>query len=71
MSNSVNINEYRLGKEIMREQILSLVAYKMHGAAEYHGKQSAVYDAYRDLIDEIREDQAAEIENHQQPTQDE
>jgi hypothetical protein len=43
----------------------------MAGAASYHGKNSEVYEAYRDLIEEIREDQAVEIENYKQPTQDE
>lgn len=71
MDNSVIINEFNLGRDIMREQILALVAHHMSAAATYHGKDSAVYEAYRDLIEEVREDQAVEIENYKQPTQDE
>jgi hypothetical protein len=71
MSNAVKLNEFNLGREIMREQILALIAHHMSGAASYHGKDSAVYEAYRDLIEEIREDHAAEIENYKQPSQDE
>ncbi len=55
----------------MREQILALIAHHMGAAASFLGKESAVYEAYRDLIEEIRNDQADEIENYKQPTQDE
>jgi uncharacterized protein (DUF305 family) len=71
MDNAVSLNEFNIGKDIMREQILALIAHHMAGAASYHGKDSAVYEVYRDLIEEIREDQATEIENYKQPTQDE
>lgn len=71
MDNAVSINEFNLGREIMREQILALIAHHMGAAASFLGKESAVYEAYRDLIEEIRNDQADEIENYKQPTQDE
>jgi hypothetical protein len=72
MNNDKYDDGYSAGRHDMREQILAYI-YEHHYLflRKYHGKEADCTIMVKNMIHDIRADQAVEMEKTNEPTQDE